>query len=96
MSIDRAAQARKISIEYAKLAKRPLEIWPGDEDKITIEDLPMVGSEWKDKDYGAKTFTGAEFANYSAKLLHPGLKYGIISHEFIYGVGIEYLIGVWS
>ncbi|HVI70539.1 MAG TPA: hypothetical protein VM656_03510 [Pyrinomonadaceae bacterium] len=95
MSIDRAAQARRISIKYARLAKRPLEVWPGDEAEIGIEDLPEVGSEWKQTYTGVKTFTAGEFANYASKMLIPGLRYGIISKAFIQGVGVEYVVGMW-
>lgn len=92
MSVDRSAQAREISIKYAKEAKRPLEIWPGDEN-IKIEQLPEVGSEWKLHIYRAITITAAEFS--FIPLLTVGRKYGIITKSYVPGVGLEYVVGEW-
>lgn len=95
MSVDRSTQARAISIQYAKDARRPLEIWPGDAGNIKLEDLPDVGSEWKVNPDGVNVFTAGEFASIADRLLTPGRKYGILSKEYVPGVGMEYMIGEW-
>jgi len=84
--------ARAASIRAAKVSKRPLSIWPGDAEEITVDDLPDVSKEYLEGKPPTGTVTvrkgeGVDFI--------IGAGYGVLMRSFDVEQGLVTTVGVW-
>jgi hypothetical protein len=85
--------ARAASIRAAKVSKRPLSVWPGDAEIITLDDLPGVSKEFVEEHKPAGTVTVRKGEGIDFQV---GLRYGVLMQSFSVEQGLVTTVGVWT
>ena len=96
MSVDRSRIAQQVSVESARQAQHPLNIFPGD-GNLKLTDLPEVGDGYLER-FPPDVYLVVESVGQSrlpAEVLNA-TKAGIIQKTFVPGSGIKVVLGLWQ
>jgi len=85
--------ARAASIRAAKVSKRPLSVWPGDAEEITVDDLPDVSKEYLEGKPPTGTVTVRKGEGVDFKV---GQRFGVLMRSYEVEHGLVTTIGVWD